>query len=171
MRISLLLLALALVTAVGCNSRDEAPPKPITEPVAAAPTPREMPPAPAEAPAVAVQKEAKQSYNTCLEYCVMAMDQAGQVTDDCPKDCRANPDMYTEADLLSDDQDNGLIAFPDCLKGCPNTADGMRPGAECKQSCCVESCVLRQEYKGSGSAAKASCPAMCREFLQRTANN
>jgi hypothetical protein len=97
------------------------------------------------------------------------MNQAGQVTDECPKECRTNPDIYTESDLHSDDQDSGLLAFPDCLKSCPKTPDETSQGAECRQACCVESCVVRQEYKGSGM--KAECPAMCREFLERTASD
>ena len=171
MRFSSLLLPLALLATMGCNSPGEVLPAPTAEPVEAPAVPKEVLPAPAAEPLGAVQKEAKQSYSTCLEYCVMVMDQAGQVTDECPKVCRKNPDTFTEADLQTDDQDNGLIAFPGCLKGCLEPPGGTRPGAECKQSCCVESCVMRQEYKGSGMAAKAKCPAMCREFLERTASD
>ena len=167
MRYSPLLLTLTLLTTLGCNSPGELQQAPVVEPVQAPVVPKEVLPAPAAKPVEAVQKEAKQSYSVCLEYCVMVMDQAGQVTDECPKECRKNPDTFTEADLHTDDQDAGLIAFPDCLTGCLETPGGTKKGAECKQSCCVESCVIRQEYKGSGMGTK--CPAMCREFLERTA--
>ena len=93
------------------------------------------------------------------------------MTDQCPATCRKDPDSFTAADLLTEDQDAGLIAFSDCLESCSATPDGPKKGEGCKQSCCVESCVLRQEYKGSGPSAKAKCPAMCREFLERRAKD
>jgi hypothetical protein len=97
------------------------------------------------------------------------MDQAGQVTDECPKVCRKDSEAYTEADVQTDDQNDGLIAFPGCLKSCLETPSGTEQGEGCKQSCCVESCVIRQEYTGSGMGAK--CPEMCVEFLERTAKD
>jgi len=119
--------------------------------------------------AEALNKRPKQSYKRCLELCVQVMDQAGQVTDECPRECRADASRYTESDLMTDDEDSGLVAFDECLKPCLAAASGSRAKGECRQSCCVASCELRQEYKGSGMGAE--CPTMCRDFLERTSSD
>jgi hypothetical protein len=115
--------------------------------------------------AEALQKKPKQSYNTCLDFCVAVMGQAGQVTDECPRECREDGNRYTQSDLMTDDQDSGLMVSDDCLKPCVSAVDS-KGESECRQGCCVASCELRQEYKGSGMGAE--CPAMCRDFLERT---
>ena len=170
MKSGLLFVGIALLANLGCNSPSEVAAPPSAAPAEQAPVAaNEVATAPAPEPLQAAHKEAKQSYSVCMDYCVMVMDQAGQVTDECPTTCREDPDTYTKADLHSDDQNNGLIAFPHCLAGCLGTPADTSKNKACQQSCCVESCALRQEYSGSGMASK--CPAMCREFLERTASN
>ena len=111
------------------------------------------------------QQVAAQSYEECFEYCVSAMDQAGQVTDECPRQCREDTNSYTEDDLMDDDQNMGLMVSEQCLKQCQKNSADIKAGGGCKQRCCVSSCELRQEYNGSGMGP--ACPKMCREFLKR----
>ena len=111
------------------------------------------------------QSKATQSYEACLEYCISAMDQAGQVTDECPKECREDGNAYTQDDLMDDDQNMGLMVSEKCLKECQTNATDTKVVAGCDQSCCVSSCQLRQEYNGSGMGPE--CPEMCRDFLKR----
>jgi len=184
MNLRLNLSALALITfCLACSSGGGE-----TSDVASTPEPVETP-SPAEAPestqgtknapasfsaglveaAEALNKRPKQSYKRCLEFCVSVMDQAGQVTDECPRECREDGNRYTESDLMTDDQDSGLVAFDGCLKPCLAAAGGLKGERECRQTCCVASCELRQEYKGSGMGPE--CPAMCRDFLERTSSD
>ncbi|MBJ93675.1 MAG: hypothetical protein CMP23_04285 [Rickettsiales bacterium] len=118
-----------------------------------------------------VQSISAQSYRVCVEYCVSYMDDAGAINDSCPQDCRRNPNAYTAADLMSDDQRAGLVLPEPCLNSCRAGSGQAREGQGCEQVCCVESCVLRQEYIGSGLHAKAQCPAKCRDFLSRRARD
>ena len=111
------------------------------------------------------QQQATQSYDACLEYCISAMDQAGQVTDECPKECREDGNAYTQDDLMDDDQNMGLIVSEQCVNKCQTNSTDAKAAKGCEQSCCVSSCELRQEYNGSGMGSE--CPEMCREFLER----
>ena len=111
------------------------------------------------------EEKATQSYDECLENCISAMDQAGQVTDECPTECRDDANAYTEDDLMDDDQNMGLIVSEQCLNECQTNSTDAKVAEGCKQSCCVSSCKLRQEYNGSGMGPE--CPEMCREFLER----
>ena len=111
--------------------------------------------------------EPKQSYGDCMNYCEGAMDQAGQVTDECPQSCKEDSGAYTQDDLMSDDENLGLIVSERCLIACLKTSVNAKPHASCKQNCCVDSCERRQDYNGSGMGPE--CPGMCRDFLKRTA--
>ena len=125
-----------------------------------------------EEPVVAEKKaepQAAPSYEDCMNYCVEAMDQAGQVTDECPVQCKQDTGAYTAEDIISEDEDMGLIVGEKCLSACVEKSKEAKPEATCKQACCVGSCERRQDYKGSSMGPE--CPGMCREFLKRTAEN
>jgi hypothetical protein len=123
-------------------------------------SPREASPKPVE-PAPVKSRSHKQ----CVELCIMVMDQAGQVTDECSKECQANDQAYSKSDLVSDDENAGLVVRQGCMTECLSPADPPAT-AECRQSCCDQSCRLRAEYNGGGYGS--DCPSMCRDFLKRT---
>jgi len=166
-RLKLSLLAL-LSICVACTSGGVTTSEVVSAPeaeLAATPAPVTEA-APSSEPAEALQQEPKQSYSTCLEFCVTAMDQAGQVTDECPAACRDDAGAYTESDLMTEDQNLGLMVPDGCLKSCLAAAGDSTEQNGCRQACCVASCELRQEYNGSGMGPE--CPVMCREFLGRS---
>ena len=101
----------------------------------------------------------------CIKYCEMAMDQAGQVTGQCPVECKENPSRYSENDLVDEDTNMGLMVLEDCYKPCVGSSIDPGAQASCRQKCCVSSCRLRAEYNGGGY--KRECPTMCREFLKK----
>ena len=113
--------------------------------------------------------EATQSYNDCFEYCITAMDQAGQITDECSQECSEDTEAYTQDNIMDDDSNMGLIVSEQCLNECQTTSKEVKATEPCKQSCCVSSCELRQEYNGSGMGPE--CPKLCQEFLLRTEND
>jgi hypothetical protein len=103
----------------------------------------------------------------CIKTCEMVMDQRGQVTDQCPRECKENPSRYSENDLVDEDTNMGLLVLEGCYKPCVGSSADRVVQAKCSQKCCVSSCMLRSEYNGGGYARE--CPAMCREFLKKKA--
>ena len=103
----------------------------------------------------------------CIKTCEMVMDQRGQVTDQCPRECQENPSRYSENDLVDEDTNMGLMVLDDCYKPCIGSSVDPVAQGSCRQKCCVSSCRLRVEYNGGDY--ERECPEMCRKFLKKKA--
>ena len=148
------IVSTCVVLAIGCASNQEPPHVSPSDSVVES------------KPDTLSESEVTQSYEDCFNYCEEAMDQAGQVRDECPQTCREDPGAFTQDDLMNDDEVDGLMITKQCLSECHTNSLSTKKTGGCKQRCCVQSCERRQDYNGSGMGPE--CPGMCREFLARS---
>ena len=85
------------------------------------------------------------STKSCMNYYELVMDQRGQVKDQCPIECKENPNRYSENDLVDEDTNMGLMVLEDCYKPCIGSSVGPVTQGRCRQK------MLRQQlYSSSG---------------------